>query len=191
MKPVMSPTLGALASILASILAPILAMAGVLLSGPVAAQVSLTRTPAAAPTLGRAIGGASPTVFSISPTGVVTRVSGDAIRLSSASVTAPRLTIRCSSASGQSRCARSTMRVRVQPASGGGAASIIRLRVGDLQGTTFSGGQPAEAGVLTFDLNPIGEGGVASFSLGMDVRLEANAPGGQHDFDYLVTVDLL
>ncbi|WP_409020872.1 hypothetical protein [Brevundimonas vesicularis] len=44
---------------------------------------------------------------------------------------------------------------------------------------------------MSFELYPLGLFRDATFDLGMDVRLNGAAPGGEHPFDYLVTVQLL
>ena len=51
------------------------------------AQLAVSRSPAAAPALGNTIRGGSATTFQITSDGVVTRASGNAIRISSSSVT--------------------------------------------------------------------------------------------------------
>lgn len=156
------------------------------------ADASVTRSPATAPTLGKTIRGASATTFSISTAGVVTRTSGDAIRLSSGSVTTPTLSINCGLLNLSGLCALRYVRVTITPVSGSGAASISRLRVGSLSGATYrTGSPPADAASLTFDLNPIGLLSTATLRLGMDVVLAANAASGAYTFDYIVTVQLV
>lgn len=159
-------------------------------AAPAAAQLAVSRSPANAPVLGTTIRGSSPTVFSITPGGGVTRASGNAIRLSTASVRTPTITIHCGVNRMESFCAFRYIRVRITPASGSGTARISRLRVGALQGGRFYGGSPSEGATMDFILSPLGFG-AASFELGMDVSLTGGAPSGEHDFDYVVTVQLL
>lgn len=155
------------------------------------AQATVTRSPATAPTLGTTIRGSTATTFTISTSGVVTRTSGDAIRLTSGTVTTPTFSVNCGLLNMSGLCALRYIRVTITPV-GGGAATVTRLRVGALSGATYrSGGAPAEGPSVTFDLNPLGLLSNASFRLGMDVTLAANAPSGTHGFDYLVTVELV
>lgn len=165
-----------------------------LLAAPLTAraQATVTRSPATAPALGTTIQGNATTVFRVSPTGTVTRVSGNAIRLSSSTVTTPTLTINCGLLNLSGLCALRYVRVTITPVAGSGPATISKLRVGSLSGASYrSGSAPAEAASLVFDLNPLGLLGAATFHLGMDVTLAANAPGGNHTYDYIVTVSLV
>lgn len=156
------------------------------------ADASVTRSPATAPTLGTTIRGTSATTFSISTAGVVTRTSGNAIRLSSGSVTTPTLSINCGLLNLSGLCAIRYIRVSITPVTGSGPASIARLRVGSLSGASYrTGSPPADASSLTFDLNPIGLLSTATLRLGMDVVLAANAASGSYAFDYIVTVQLV
>lgn len=157
---------------------------------PAAAQLAVSRSPVNAPNLGTTIRGTSSTVFSITPGGGVTRVSGNAIRLSTASVRTPTITIHCGAKRMESLCAFRYIRVRITPASGSGPASITRLRIGALHGGRFYGSSPSEGAAMDFIIAPLGSGS-ASFELGMDVSLTGSAPSGEHDFDYVVTVQLL
>lgn len=159
-------------------------------AAPAAAQLAVNRSPVEAPVLGRTIRGVSPTVFSISSGGGVTRVSGDAIRLSTASVRTPTITIHCGVNRLESLCAFRYIRVRITPASGSGAARITRLRIGPLQDGRVVGGSPSEGAAMDFLIAPLGLFSTASFELGMDVTLAGGAPSGEHDFDYLVTAQL-
>lgn len=166
---------------------------GVLTLTPTAAraQVDVTRSPSTAPTLGMTIRGSSATTFSISTSGVVTRTAGDAIRMGGDTVTVPTIYIDCGLLNLKDLCALRRIRVRIQPAGGSGPATITRFRVGNLQGTSFSNNRPTESASVTFDLQPIGVFGGASFNLGMDVVLQAGAASGQHTFNYTVTAELM
>lgn len=155
------------------------------------AQVTVTRSPSTAPTLGSTIRGSSSTTFSISTSGVVTRTSGDAIRMSSSTVTIPTINLDCGLLNLKDLCALRYIRVRIQPAGGSGPATITRFRVGTLYGTSFRSSRPTEGSSVTFDLLPIGILGGASFTLGMDVVLQAGASSGEHTFNYIVTAELL
>lgn len=158
-------------------------------AGSAWANPTVTRSPAAAPTLGTVIRGSSATTFSITGAGVVSRASGNAIRLSSSSVTTPTITIQCGLLNLISLCALRYIRVTITPVTGSGPASITRLRVASMSGGAYrTGSAPSEASSLTFDINPLGLFTTASFKLGMDVQLAANAASGVQTFDYLVTV---
>ncbi|MCO8030808.1 hypothetical protein NI454_12710 [Brevundimonas diminuta] len=155
------------------------------------AQVTVTRSPATAPTLGTTIRGTTATTFTVSTSGAVTRTSGDAIRLTGGSITTPTFSVNCGLLNLSGLCALRYIRVTITPV-GGGAASVTRFRVGGLSGATYrTGSAPAEGSSVTFDLNPLGLLSTATFRLGMDVTLAANAPSGAHDFDYIVTVELV
>ena len=158
-------------------------------AGQVQADPTVTRSPATAPTLGTVIRGSSATTFSVTAAGAVTRTSGNAIRLTSSSVTTPTITINCGLLNLNGLCALRYIRVTITPVTGAGPATITRLRVGSMTGGSFrNGSAPAEASTLTFDLNPLGLLTTATFKLGMDVQLAANAASGQRTFDYLITV---
>ena len=169
----------------------LIALSTVFMAMPAAAQLSVSRSPAEAPTLGRTIRGQSTTIFSVSSSGAVTRVSGDSIRLSTSSVRTPTITVSCGFNSLSSLCALRPIRVTITPAGGQGPATITRLRVANLRGATYRSGSPAEGATVSFDLDPLGLFRDATFDLGMDVRLNGAAPGGEHPFDYLVTAQLL
>jgi len=160
-----------------------------LAAGQAQADPTVTHSPATAPTLGTTIRGSSATTFSISTAGAVSRTSGNAIRLSTSSVTTPTINISCGLLNLNSLCALRYIRVTITPVTGSGAAHITRLRVGSLTGATYrTGSAPAEGGSVTFDLNPLGLLTTASFKLGMDVQLAAGAASGNTTFDYIVTV---
>lgn len=157
-------------------------------AGQVSADPTVTRSPATAPTLGTTIRGSSASTFSITAAGAVTRTSGNAIRLTTSSVTTPTITINCGLLNLSSLCALRYIRVTISPVSGTGPATITRFRVASLTGGTYRTSAPAEASTLTFDINPLGLATTATFKLGMDVQLAANAASGNQTFDYLVTV---
>lgn len=158
-------------------------------AGQAQADPTVTRSPAVAPTLGTIIRGSSATTFSISAAGAVSRTSGNAIRLTTSSVTTPTVTINCGLLNLNSLCALRYIRVTITPVTGSGPATITRLRVASMTGGTYrTGSAPAEAATLVFDLNPLGLFTTATFKLGMDVQLAAGAATGNTTFDYLVSV---
>lgn len=152
----------------------------------------ITYSPASGPALGRTVRGSSATTFTISTAGVVSRASGDAIRMSNTSVSAPTVNFSCGFLNLSQLCLTRTARVTIAPAGGTGPASITRFRISNLSGTTYrSGSAPAEAGVLVFDLNPLGLFGTVSFKLGMDVLLAAGAATGTATYSYTVSVEFV
>ena len=159
-----------------------------LIATPAAAQISMSRSPATSPVIGTVVRGNAATTFSVSTAGVVTRVSGDAIRLSSASITQPTVTLTCGT---NSNCQNRDVRVTVTASGASGAGSITRFRVGSLTGATYRTAAPADAASLAFDLMPLGSRGSATFTLGMDVLLAAAANSGTDTFTFTVTATFL
>lgn len=158
-------------------------------AGRAEADPTVTRTPATAPTLGTAIRGSSATTFSVTTAGAVSRTSGNAIRLTSSSVTTPTISINCGLLNLNGLCALRYIRVTITPVVGSGPATITRLRVGSMTGGVYrSGSAPADAATLVFDLNPLGLLTTATFKLGMDVQLAAGAATGPTTFDYMISV---
>lgn len=157
-----------------------------MLATPAAAQLSVSRSPGGtAPVIGAVVRGSAATTFSISTAGVVTRTSGNAIRLSTASVTPPTISINC----GLSFMSCQTRDVRVVITASGASddGSISRFRIGALTGGAYRTSAPAEGASLTFDLRPVGSGRSVTFPLGMDVLLAAGADSGADTFTYTVT----
>ena len=155
------------------------AMIGV--PGAAQAQLAVSRSPAAAPTLGNTTRPSTATTFQISTAGVVTRLSGDAVRLSNTSVTTPTITVSCGIIG---ICLRN-LRVVVTPVTSSGTASIVRLRASSFSGATMTSGT-TEGATLDFTLGQMLLSHI-TFKLGMDVRLAAGATGPQ-TFDYHVSV---
>jgi hypothetical protein len=156
------------------------------------AEIAVTTSPTSAPVLGTVVRGSSATTFSVATNGAVTRTSGDAIRLSNASVTTPTVSINCGLLNLPGLCALRQIRVTVQPAGTTGQATITKLRVGSLTGATYAtGSAPAESSSITFDLNPIGLLGTASFKIGMDMLLPGNTTTTVNNVNYTVTATLL
>lgn len=150
------------------------------------AQVSISTSPASSPALGTVVRGTSATTFSVSTAGAVTK-SGPAIRLSSASVTAPTITLSCGL---NTQCINRAMRITIAPSGTTGSASIAILRVGSLSGATYKNGAPTDASSLTFDLNPIGILTSVTFKVGMDVLVPTGAATGASTFNYTVTATI-
>lgn len=163
----------------------------IVLATPARAQVVTTRSPAVAPALGQVLRGSTTTQFSISPAGVVTRLSGDAIRLSSANVTAPTVTITCGLLNLDQLCALRRMRVTITASGHSADASIVRFKVANLSGGLFYLTPPVDAPVIIFDLYPIGVLGSVNFNLGMVVELAPGTTTGLETFNYTVQAVLL
>lgn len=155
------------------------------------AQAQVNLSPRTAPSLGTTIRGSSATTFSISNTGAVSRLSGDAIRLSNSSVTVPTVSFNCGLLNLGGLCALRPVRITIAPASTDPVA-ISKFRVSGLRGGTYrTGAPPADAQIIVFDLNAIGLLSTVSFNLSMDVVLQGGAASGVHSFPYTVTVQLL
>lgn len=162
-----------------------------LLSGASGAQAQVSLSPRTAPSLGTTIRGSSATTFSISNTGAVSRLSGDAIRLSNSSVTVPTISFNCGLLNLGGLCALRPVRITIAPANADPVA-ISKFRVSGLRGGTYrTGAAPPDAQMIVFDLNAIGLLSTVSFNLSMDVVLQGGASSGVHSFPYTVTVQLL
>jgi len=165
-------------------------VAALAFTAPAMAQISVSRTPAAnAPVLGAVIRGGTTSTFSVSTAGVVTRTSGDAIRLTGGSVTAPSFSVVCNL---DILCNLRYIRITVQTTGASGPPTITKFRVSGLTGTTYrQGSAPAEASVLTFDLNPFILPAYANFTVGMDVQVPAGTASGVDTFTFSVTATQL
>lgn len=166
------------------LLASVTLLFGVFSAAPTLAQISVSRSPTTSPVIGSVVRGSAATTFSVSTGGVVTRTSGNAIRVSGASVTPPTVTITCGVSFA---CYGSDVRVVVTASGASDDGSISRFRIGALTGATYRTTAPADGASLTFDLRPLGVGRSASFPLGMDVLLAAGADSGTDTFNYTVT----
>lgn len=152
----------------------------------------ISYTPASGPALGATLRGGLATTFSVSTAGVVTRTAGDAIRLSNAAVTAPTVNFNCGLLNLGHLCLARPVRVTIAPAAGSGPASITRFRISNLRGTTYRlGSAPSDAGVLIFELDPLGLLGGVSFRLGMDVVLAGGSASGNWSYGYTVSVEFI
>lgn len=167
-------------------LAAVCAVAALTAGTARASDITVNRTPASAPLLGTVIRGSSATTYSISTSGAVTRTSGNAIRLSNASVTAPTITLSCG---WTFDCSVRTVRVTIAPAGNAGDASIVTLRRGSVSGYLIPILSVSEGQTLTFDLPPMGPLRQVSFPIGMDVQLAAGAAARVHTFSYTVTAE--
>ncbi|WP_395652286.1 hypothetical protein [Brevundimonas sp.] len=158
-------------------------------AAPAMAQVTVQRTPSSVtPALGQVIRGSSPTTFSISTAGVVTRTSGDAIRVTSGNVTPPTIVILCQL---DVLCNLRNIRVTVQVSGSSGIASITNLRVSSTYGLLYYIAPPVSGSTITFETYPIGLNLGAAFAIGMDVLVPPSGPTGYGTYTYTVTAVLL
>lgn len=173
-------------------LAAAVAACAIVAPSSAAAQIQISHSPTIAPDLGRMVRGSSATTFTVSNNGTVSRASGDGIRISSNSATAPTVTISCGLLNLSGLCALRQIRVTVQPVASTNA-QITKFTVGSVQGNILwaIGSPPASGPSLTFDLKPLGLLGTGSFTLGMDVWTAAGLASGNYNFDYVVTATFI
>jgi hypothetical protein len=148
-------------------------------------------SPTAAPTLGRVVGGTSVSTFSVdASSGTVTRLSGNAVRLTSGSVTTPTITVVC-----KTNCANSrVVNVTITAGAVTGRTSITNFTYSNFSsshsGTTTSGSTTGSP--LTFAIQfPTGNGGTdksATFKLGMTTSVATTGARGDGAFAYTVSV---
>ena len=165
------------------------AVLSVMWAAPAAAQITVQRNPTSiAPALGQVIRGTTSTTFQISTAGVVTRTSGDAVRLSTANVTAPQIHIICQL---DILCNFRDMRITVSVSGSSGQATISNLRVSATSGLLYRTAPPASGSSITFQTYPVGLNLGATFNLGMDITVPASGATGYGTFTYTVTATLL
>lgn len=157
-----------------------LVLAACLLAAPAHAQLALSTdvVPAAdAPALGRVVRGTSTSVFTINAsTGAVTRTSGNAVRITTATPVTPTVTIRCTSLG--TNCGSGSRRytVTVQAAtSAGPGVSVTNLTISTPSGATVISGPTYSSGTLTF---VVGGFSTLSFKIGMSLQLPASGSTG-------------
>jgi hypothetical protein len=156
---------------------------------PAAAEVTVTLPASTTPALGEIVAGTMPTVFRIGVDGTVTRISGDAVRLSNAPVTPPTMRLTCGLLNLANLCLLRNIRITMAPQASGTLAAVTMFRIGAVSGTTFSGGAPVDASTMNFQLNPMGLG-VVTIQFGMDITV---APGqrGTTTTRYIVNADFV
>jgi hypothetical protein len=164
-------------------------MLGLSWAGSAAAQLTVQRSPAAVnPALGQVIRGTSDSTFSIATDGTVTRTSGNAIRLSSASVTPTTITVICQL---DVLCNLRHVRVTVTITGSNGVAEISNLRISSPVGLVYAIAPASSGTTITFDAYPLGLNLGATFKLGMDVLVPSSGPTGYGAFTYTVTAVIL
>lgn len=175
-----------------SLLAVVAAVCALVAPSTAEAQIEISHSPTVAPALGTMVRGGSATTFTIGTNGSVTRVSGDGIRISSNSATAPTVTISCGFLNLNGLCALRQVRVTIQPVPNSNA-QITKFVVGSVTGNLLwaTGGAPVPASSVTFDLKPLGLLGTGSFTLGMDVQVAGGLASGNYNFDYIVTASFI
>jgi hypothetical protein len=161
------------------------------LAAPAHAQIAISRSPLTSPVLGLVVNSSSASTFTVSTSGAVTRTSGNHIRLSSASVTPPTITISCGFLNLDNFCALRQVRVTVTAVSNPNAR-ITGFHITSLLGNLLYAGQTPPSGPsMTFDLKPLGLLGTGSFTLGMDVWVSGGLSSSQYTFDYVVTATFI
>ena len=157
------------------------------LAAPAHAQIAVTYSPAGSPALGRLVRDSSASTFTVSTSGAVTRTSGTAIRLSSASVTPPTVNISCGFLNLDNLCALRQVRVTITAVPNANA-KITGFHISNLLGNLlWAGTTPVSGPSMTFVLKPLGLLGTGTFTLGMDVWISGGLASGQYNFDYVVT----
>lgn len=157
---------------------------------PAAAEVTVILPAPTTPALGEIVAGTVPTVFRIGVDGSVTRIFGDAVRLSKAPVTPPTMRLTCGLLNLANLCLIRNIRITMAPQASGTLAAVTMFRIGTVTGTTFSGGPPADASTMNFQLNPMGLGNIVTIQFGMDITV---APGqrGSAQTRYTVNADFV
>ena len=150
------------------------------LAVPARAQVALTTdvTPAAdAPALGRVVRGTSASVFAINAaTGAVTRTSGNAVRIATATPVTPTVTIRCTNAGTNCNSGSRRYTVTVQAATSTGAGvGVTNLTITTPTGATVLSGPTYASGTLTF---VVGGFSTMTFRIGVSLQVAASGPTG-------------
>ncbi|SFI99551.1 hypothetical protein SAMN03159338_0515 [Sphingomonas sp. NFR04] len=140
---------------------------------PAAGEVTVNLPAPTTPALGEIVAGTVPTVFRIGVDGSVTRISGDAVRLSNAPVTPPTMRLTCGLLNLANLCVVRNIRITMTPQSSGTVASVTMFHIGAISGTSFVGGAPADASTMNFQLTPMGLG-VVTIQFGVDITV---APG--------------
>jgi len=148
-----------------------------LATAPAAAEVTVTLAAPTTPALGEIVAGTMPTVFRIGVDGSVTRISGDAVRLSNAPVTPPTMRLTCGLLNLANLCLIRNIRITMAPQASGTLASVTMFHIGAISGSTFSGGTPPDASTMNFQLNPVGLGNVVTIQFGMDITVAAGQRG--------------
>lgn len=175
----------------ARILLGLVAVAIPAIAIPQTLTTTVAISPTPAPTLGRVVGGTSPSTFSINAsTGTVTRLTGNAVRLTSGSVTTPTITVVCkANCTGGSR----TLNVTVTAGAATGRTSITNFTYADFSsaaGATPSGSTSGSP--LTFSILFSNGGGSvdksATFKLGMTTSVATTGARGDGTFAYTVSV---
>ena len=136
--------------------------------------------------LGTFVAGPTASVFNVAAsTGVVTRTSGTAIRLTSGDVATPTVTITCG-AGGVGTCNR-TFTVQIVDGStvSGRPTTIKTFNVSTLSGgagVTFSPSAPPAAGPMTFSIVGTVNTFTVTFKLGIKASFNASATTGNTDW---------
>lgn len=163
-----------------------------LLLGVGAAQAeTLSVSAPAALGVGKVVADSSVSRFHVdAATGVVTRVSGTAIRLTVTDAAVPTVTISCSAPPGNCRKTY-TVTITNGTTTSGRSTSIASFNVSNLStqaGVTFSPAAPSPAAPLVFSIVSTNNTFTASFKLAFDATFNSSAITGSTVWTYSVAV---
>lgn len=167
--------------------------------GALAAQnlaVGISVSPASsAPAIGRFVRGSQSSAFTVAAaTGSVTLASGNAVRLTSGSVTTPTVTLTCTSGSGSGQSCTSsgrtfTITVTIGTASPSTSAnlSLTTASVASLSGASMLTGPTVNGNTLTFTIGPF-SGSTATFKLGVTLNISPTAASANVSMPFTVQI---
>ncbi|HEY5105759.1 MAG TPA: hypothetical protein VII73_03180 [Caulobacteraceae bacterium] len=156
-----------------------------------ASAYNLTESSISAMPLGKIVADSTVSVFNVNASsGLVTKISGTAIRLTSGSVTTPTITIKC--ASSGTNCNRTfTVQILAGSTLSGRPTTITSFNVANLSGgagVTFSPSAPPAAAPMTFSIVSTVTTFTVTFKVGLKARFNASATTGNTDWTYTVSV---
>lgn len=170
------------------LLAGLLLVATALPAVAAAATALPVTVPANTPDIGKVMSGGGETVFTVSDTGLVTRVSGAAVRVpATGTASLPTITVTCNVQTGNT-CNQGTVTVTVS-AVVTPQARITRFKAINIKcdNVTCGGGTTASAPSLSFSVPAPGKGKTVTFQLPMEVTLGPSLPArGAVTYSYVV-----
>jgi hypothetical protein len=154
-----------------------------------AENLSISAIPALG--IGKVVADSSVSSFHVdAATGVVTRVSGTAIRLTATNATVPTVTITCSAPPGN--CKKTyTVTITNGTTATGRSTAIPTFNISNLStqaGVTFSPAAPGPAAPLVFSIISTNSTFTASFKLAFDATFNSSAVTGSTVWTYSVVV---
>jgi hypothetical protein len=155
-----------------------------------AENLSISALPALG--VGKVVADSSVSRFHVdAATGVVTRVSGTAIRLTATNAAVPTVTITCAQMSGN--CKKTyTVTITNGTTTSGRSTTIPTFNVSNLStqaGVTFSPAAPSPAAPLVFSIVSTNSTFTASFKLAFDATFNSSAVTGSTAWTYSVVVN--